>query len=129
MILLLIAGVADFGMLFQSFEVTTNAAREGARLAVLPGYGVDDYAAVRTRVDTYLAAAGLKGKHSTTVAAEALDLGGSLRANGVRVTIAYTYEFLFLGPIVGLINGTFVKTITYQAAALMRTEVQAVTVP
>ncbi|MGH7900011.1 MAG: TadE/TadG family type IV pilus assembly protein, partial [Candidatus Binatia bacterium] len=37
-LLLLIAAIADFAFLFQSYEVATNAVREGARLAVLPGY-------------------------------------------------------------------------------------------
>ena len=31
-------GIIDFGFLFQRYEVVTNAAREGARVAILPGY-------------------------------------------------------------------------------------------
>ena len=31
-------GIIDFGFLFQHYEVVTNAAREGARVAILPGY-------------------------------------------------------------------------------------------
>ena len=38
LVLLVIAGVIDFGFLFQRYEVVTNAAREGARMAVLSGY-------------------------------------------------------------------------------------------
>ncbi len=41
-LLLLVAGIMDFGFLFLRFEVVTNAAREGARVAVLPGYQVSD---------------------------------------------------------------------------------------
>jgi len=125
-LLLLIAGIADFGLLFHSHEVTTNAAREGARLAVLPGYDANGYAAVQTRVSSYIAAGGLTGAFTTTVTPQAVDLGGGLTANGVQVRVAYTHTFLFIGPIVGLINGTFATTLTYQTAAVMRTEVQAV---
>ena len=32
----------DFGFLFRSWEVVTNAAREGARVGVLPAYACDD---------------------------------------------------------------------------------------
>ena len=38
LLLLLMLGIVDFGFMFQRFEVLTNATREGARLAVLPGY-------------------------------------------------------------------------------------------
>jgi Flp pilus assembly protein TadG len=36
LLLLVIVGIFDFGFLFQRYEVVTNAAREGARAAVLP---------------------------------------------------------------------------------------------
>ena len=35
--LLVFGGIVDFGLLLQRQQVVTNAAREGARLAVLPG--------------------------------------------------------------------------------------------
>ena len=38
LMLVVIAGIVDFGFVFQRYEVITNAAREGARLATLPGY-------------------------------------------------------------------------------------------
>ena len=51
LLLVVIAGIVDFGFLFQRYEVVTNAAREGARLASLPGY---DETAVRDRVRQYV---------------------------------------------------------------------------
>jgi Flp pilus assembly protein TadG len=124
LLLVLIVGVADFALLFQSYEVTTNAAREGARLAVLPGYNANSYATARTRVTTYLAAGGARGTCLTNVTPVALDLGGGLTGSGVQVTLTYTHSFLFIGPVIGLINGTFANTLTYQTTAQMRTEVQ-----
>ena len=47
LLLLSSSGIVDFGFMFQRFEVVTNAAREGARMAVLPGYATAD---VKTRV-------------------------------------------------------------------------------
>ena len=56
LLLLLVLGIVDFGFLFQRLEVVTNAAREGARIAVLPGYGTDD---VKDRVNDYLEEGGV----------------------------------------------------------------------
>jgi Flp pilus assembly protein TadG len=55
-LLLIIAGIFDFGMLFRSWEVVTNAAREGARIGSLPGYADAD---VRSRVQQYMQASGV----------------------------------------------------------------------
>jgi Flp pilus assembly protein TadG len=41
-LMLIIGGVIDFAILFQRYEVVTNAAREGARVAVLPDFGTAD---------------------------------------------------------------------------------------
>ncbi len=38
LLLLVMFGIVDFGFLFQRYVVLTNAAMEGARVAVLPGY-------------------------------------------------------------------------------------------
>src|SRR5689334_17914837 len=56
-LMLLLAGILDFGMMFRTFEVVTNAAREGARVAVLPGY--NNLADVDRRVKDYISASGL----------------------------------------------------------------------
>ena len=46
--LLIVMGIVDFGFMFQRYVVLTNAAMEGARVAVLPGYQTAD---VQARVD------------------------------------------------------------------------------
>ena len=56
LLLLVVLGVADFGFLFQRWEALTNATREGARVATLPGYATVD---VEDRVVNYLAAGGV----------------------------------------------------------------------
>src|SRR5215831_20227506 len=55
-LLLLVLGIVDFGFLFQRLEVVTNAAREGARIAVLPSYDAYD---IRVRVNNYLVDGGV----------------------------------------------------------------------
>ena len=41
-LLMTVLGIVDFGFLFHRQEVVTNAAREGARVAALPGYTATD---------------------------------------------------------------------------------------
>ena len=129
-LLLIFAGIAESGLLLRSFEVAIIAAREGARLAVLPGNEENDYATVRARVDSYLAETRLTSPADPTpptvaITEEAIDILPGVTANGVRGTVTYTSDCLCLGPVVGLFNGTFTDTITYQSTAVMRTQVAA----
>ena len=55
LLLMAILGIVDFGFLFQRYEVLTNAAREGARVAALPGYTATD---VESRLDAYIQTGG-----------------------------------------------------------------------
>ena len=126
LLLLLIAGITDFALLFQSFQVATNAAREGARLAVLPGYDVNGYAAVQTRAANYAGSAGLIVKPAdVVVVAQPLDLGGGTTTGGIRVTVPVTYRFWVVGPIIGLLLNQPFNDVTFLAVATMRTEIQA----
>lgn len=124
MMLVLIAGITDFTMLFQSLQVSTNAAREGARMAVLPGYDVNGYGAARARVADYLAAGGAHGAHLSSMTPVPVDLGGGLTTGGVQVNVTYTHDFLFIGPLIGLLNGTFAPSLTYTTSVVMVTELQ-----
>ena len=50
-LLLVVLGIVDFAFVFQRYEAVTNATREGARVAVLPGYTEPD---VQSRVQSYI---------------------------------------------------------------------------
>lgn len=128
-LLLLMLGIVDFAFLFHSFQVTTNAAREGARLAMLPGYETNGYSTALGRVDDYIVAAGAPGAYTRAVAPVQIDLGGGLMGSGVQVTVTYTHDFMFVGPVVGWVNGTLRDSVTYTTAATMRTELQPVVGP
>ena len=72
-LLLLAFGIMDFGLLFRRYEVVTNAAREGARVGVLPGYAEAD---VTARVTQYLTAGGLTATPTLTFAYPTQSSGG-----------------------------------------------------
>ena len=128
MLLLVMLGIMDFGFLFQHYEVVTNAAREGARIAVLPGYAAAD---VQARVDQYIQAGGLgpAGTASTVVGApQAVSIGGRCMTV-VPVTVSYNNTYLFLGPIVGLMGGGSFTNKTLVATSTMRSESPGIACP
>ena len=123
--LLIFAGMSDFALLFKSYQTSLNAAREGARLAVLPGYEQGSYATPKQRASDYMTAAGLTCSSCVFVDAPvSIDLGSGATANGVRVRVRYTYNFLFMGRVVGLISGTFQSNLPYEVSSVMRNELQ-----
>lgn len=120
-LLLIVAGIIDFGFLFERYEVVTNAAREGARIGVLPGYSATD---IEQRVRDYLDAGGLSGAAATipapTYTTQLLPSG--LSVSVVTVTVQYPSPFIALGPFAGLVGGGGFGTITLQASSTMRVE-------
>jgi Flp pilus assembly protein TadG len=121
LLLILIAGIVDFGFLLQSFEVVSNAAREGARVGVLPGYNTAD---IQGRVAQYVSTAGLTGTPTTTVTSVTVTPGGGGASfPAVQVSVSYAYQFLFIKPMVTLIGGNFAASKTFTATAVMRTEI------
>jgi Flp pilus assembly protein TadG len=119
-LLLLVAGMVDFGFLFQRYEVVTNAAREGARLGSLPGY---DQADVVARVQSYLQSSGLSETAVTTldtVTPLALASGPSIPV--ARVVVTYPSRFSFIGPVAAMVGGTGWGTITLTSQSVMRLE-------
>jgi Flp pilus assembly protein TadG len=121
LLLILVAGIVDFALMFQAYEVVTNAAREGARVRVLPGYGDND---AQARVIAYLNASGLTGAATTVVSATPIPggAGGAPATIGYQVSVAYVHPITLLGPILGLIGGSYASTITLNGVSIMRAE-------
>jgi Flp pilus assembly protein TadG len=125
-LLLVFGGIIDFGMLLQRQQVITNAAREGARLAVLPGYSTAD---VQARVTAFVRE-GLNStteSPTTTVTPVTLTPGTGPAFQAAQVQVGLADRFLILGPIVSLVggNGGSFGTITLRATTTMRVETAA----
>jgi Flp pilus assembly protein TadG len=126
-LLLICAAIFDFGFLFRGWEVVTNAAREGARVGVLPAYSCDSAtpADIQSRVDAYMAGAGITDTTSYQV-----DLGntivttaaGDFTACAVRVELTQNLPSL---SVFGQFFGGSFGSVPVVAAAVMRTETQA----
>jgi len=135
-LLVVFAAIVDFGFLFQRYEVVTNAAREGARVGVLPGYiqppcppslPPAPQPDVEARVKQYLAVAGLDDTlASVFVLCPSLSVGsGGQTIATVSVVVEYPSAFTVLGPIAGLVGGTGWSSLTLRAGSTMRMEVAA----
>jgi hypothetical protein len=124
LLLLVLFGIVDFGMLFQRYQAVTNAAREGARVAVLPLY---DDADVAARVSQYLTAAGLTETPTVPAPDRApVPLGGSGQCiNVVTVSVDYPYTYSAFGGIASFFGSDAFGATGLRATASMRSELAA----
>lgn len=123
LLLLVAAGIFEFGRAYQTWQILTNAAREGARIAVLPG---SDDASVTTRVQTYLEAGQLADASGATVTIthnNVISIGAGT-ATASRVDVSYPFEFIVLQPLAELVveGSTAGTPLTMTASATMRNE-------
>jgi Flp pilus assembly protein TadG len=146
LLLLVVLGIIEFGFLFQEYEVVTNAAREGARIAILPTYSANASATqtnVTARVNQYLTAGGLSTASATIYggsgcpsscnwlfASEQIVAGPpALCVSVFPVTVAYQHPVPFLGGIIKYFGKSLPNAITLRATARMRNEVPASSCP
>jgi Flp pilus assembly protein TadG len=121
-LLVVLAAIVDMGFLFRDYEVVTNAAREGARMASLPGWTESD---VRARVNRYLAAGGFQGTATTTVSDVVIADANGRSIGGVKVVVDAPHDYWILGPIVKLVQSADLPMTTLRGASTMRSEVAA----
>src|SRR5207253_1328454 len=108
-------GIFDFGIMFQRYELVTNAAREGARVGVLAGYSTTD---AQNRALQYLDVGGLSvptagscasnppaGNRCATATASSVVISGKT-VQLLQVTVAYTHRYGLVSPIMGLFGSS-----------------------
>jgi Flp pilus assembly protein TadG len=132
LLLVVIAGIVDFGLAFQRFEVVNNAAREGARLGTLQNYGsaaikqrVRDYIQQGLNIQTASALDAVVPVGSITVSQPSVVVtlsSGTLTLPVSRVDVFYHHQFMLMGPIMGLINQSWAQSITLKASSVMTVE-------
>ena len=125
-LLVLVFGIVEFGNAWRHYQLVTNTAREGARLAVLPS---TTDAEVQAAIDARLDGSGLDAGQAT-VTLGLCSGGGGCTGVPDTVTVSYPYQFVFLGPVVDLMCGTFgcggtaasYTTVQISSTSIMRNE-------
>jgi Flp pilus assembly protein TadG len=123
LLLVMMVGIFEVGRAYETWQVLTNAAREGARMSVTPsGTSANTTALVRE----YMANGAL---NKSATAAVIVNKGASITVNGnaisaSSVTVDYPFEFIMLGPVLRLVapSTTAGGAITMHATAIMRNE-------
>ena len=123
-LLVLMVGIFEVGRAYETWQVLTNAAREGARMSVTPS----SVEATTTALIRKYMADGQLTKSAT--AAVVVNKGASINVNGTAVsasavTVDYPFEFIMLQPVVRLVapGATVGGPLTMRATAIMRNEV------
>lgn len=122
-ILLVSIGIFEFGRAYQTVQVITNAAREGARVSVLPNATKED---VQSRVTAYLKSGQVKFDETVKVdvdQAATLSIGAET-ASASTVVVSYPFEFMVIHQVVSLVakKSKLSDPITLTAKAEMRNE-------
>ena len=123
LVLLVSVSIFEFGRAYQTWQVLTNASREAARIAVLPGTTDAD---INARVQAYLAAGQISNPQSATVGIDrtktvSIGLG---TAPATQITVNYPFSFMMLNPVAKLVvpNSALGGAFTMSAQAEMRNE-------
>jgi len=94
-LILLIFGIMEFGRIFNAYLIVTNAAREGARTAVV---GATD-PEIRAAIDS------TAGTLDTTVLAVYITPASYLRVRGTSLTVEVQYPVRVYTPVINNITG------------------------
>jgi Flp pilus assembly protein TadG len=124
LLLVVFGGIIDFGLLLQRHQVLSNAAREGARLATLPGYQCEVDVVPRVRDYVREGIADNTAAPTTICPTVTITPGSGPAFDAVRVQVSLTERFLVLGPIMNLAgaNWTLGSSLTIRATSTMRIE-------
>jgi Flp pilus assembly protein TadG len=120
--LILIGAMFDFGFLFRNWEVVTNAAREGARVGVLPAYKCDNTTTdVSDRITAYMNSSGITDNKTYVITLRNAAVG---KFNACVVDVQLTQSLPSLSIFGKIFGGNF-GNVQLHGAAVMRTESQA----
>lgn len=121
LVLLVCVSIFEFGRAYQTWQVLTNAAREGARVAIL---SESTDAQVTNAVKAYMQSGQLPSAAQANVAVERT-IPFAVSNTASRVTISYPFNFMVLNPVMRLVNSSATTgqgTTTMVSVAMMRNE-------
>ena len=121
LVLLVTVSIFEFGRAYQTWQVLTNAAREGARVAILSESNDQQ---IRDAVRSYMIGGRLPAAASASISVErTVPFGANNTAS--RITVTYPFNFTVLNPVIRLVtpsSSTGQGTTNMSSVALMRNE-------
>ena len=129
LLLVLLVGIVEFGSAWRSYQVLTNTAREGARMAVVANQA--SFGEVLEDIEERLRQGGLNpDRADVEFLCEGDDDGDweecsvTNPGESTQVRISYPYNFVFLRPIANWVSdgGEFAGSVTMATGIVMRNE-------
>ena len=114
-ILLILFGTIEFGMIMYSREVITNASREGARAGIVQVSPKPTAGAITTIATTYLTGTGINPADVT------ITVTGAGGVNPATLTVTATYRYPWLIPYIPTVLG-LPKPLPLTGQTIMRHE-------
>jgi Flp pilus assembly protein TadG len=119
LVLLVSVSIFEFGRAYQTWQVLTNAAREGARVSILTDQTDTQ---VTAAVRNYMTSGRLPNAATAPITVER-----SVAFNGntaSRITINYPFNFMVLNPVARLVRSSsnLGGALTMSAVSIMRNE-------
>ena len=99
LLLIILFGIIDFGMMMYSREIVSNAAREGARAGIVQGPPKRTGGEILAIVDNYLTGTGVNPADVNLTPVGA----GLTQPN--TLTVSGTYNYSFLVPVIPVLVG------------------------
>ncbi len=93
-LLLLVCGSIEFGLLLYNQQVITNASREGVRAGIVAGTETADIIQI---VENYCNGKLINLNGANELQTDAVTVSGPDGANDLTVSVSYDYDFLFGG--------------------------------
>lgn len=122
LLLVVVLGIMDMGVMFQQYQVITAAAREGARVGVLPSYTP---ANAVSRAQAYMNASILTMGSSVPTPVATVTTGvvvGAQCMSTITVTTSFPHQYMFVGQLLRYFGSGSLGTKTLNASATMRME-------
>lgn len=114
LLMMILFGIIEFGLVLFNQEVITNASREGARFGIVIGNPRPATGQIQDVVNTYLTNAGLNSGNAT------VSVAGAQGASGSDLTVSVTFPYTFL--VLPNFAASLTDSLNLNAATVMKLE-------
>jgi Flp pilus assembly protein TadG len=118
LLIVLLVGIMEFGLILYNQQVITNACREGTRAGIVARSPRLDSTAIAKVVNDYTQAHLVTFGSATSAATVTDNSGGTSFGDDLTVTVTYDYDFLVLSKFISSLTGG----LTLSAQTVMKYE-------